>query len=481
MSLKNLDVYDYLNSVQEYDVKERVGKTAGEAILLGETDPNAEPEVPPVPPPEEPPEQPKESISDIVQSLKSKFDLKKFKQLVLRVFVSIPEGLSAFKKSFADLIVAFYFKDPNTREAKIANSIVQHQIQRYFIIPITFWVALNWWYVWNYTNFHFNFTDALSFAPLKVGYYVFEPTFVVLEFFNYYLLSMRMDQSLTCSMRERLEGMWNWRPVVFTIFAFSTASMLHSMPFSDTLSSSVTGQATIITSILFLATIFAYVYLTCTCTMRLFSFNHMLGNILIVIFVLLLFLLFVLVFSGFGTLLLMSYLVFFSYFVLVVFERFNFPWKISEMLNDLTKAPVNEPDVNKFKKPFTYFKQMVFRNFFKFAWMIFGVIPVFILHMVEISQLKSKEMMATLMIATVGLNAFIAMPAVEIFQQLGEVFMNMFSSTTSFNVSVPPLDAFVSTADAAGSTAETTGDFIKNASDYTVQAAETLASKIRTV
>jgi hypothetical protein len=56
--------------------------------------------------------------------------------------------------------------------------------------------------------------------------------------------------------------------------------------------------------------------------------------------------------------------------------------------------------------------------------------------------------------------------------------MNMFSSTTPFNVSVPPLDAFVSTADATG---ETTGDFIKNAADYTVQAAETLDSKIRTV
>lgn len=430
----NPDVYDYLASVQEYDVKERVGKTAGEAILLGK------PIAPPdaslnVPTPDTPPDEPsKPSIADNINDLKDKFTWKKLQKLITRIFVSFPEGLDAMKKEIAGAMVEFYYPGKtDSIDAQIANDVIQHQISWYYTIPITFWVALNWWYVWNYTNFHFSFTDALPY--LKPLYYVLEPSFVVLDFFNYYLLSIRMDKNVSCTTRQWLESFWDWRPVTFTLFLIIVPVILHKLPFTETMYSMSTNESTVISSTLFLASIFVYVYLTCTCAMRLMYFQHMLGNILIVIFVLLLFCLFVLVFSWIGTAILMAYLSFFSFFVLLVFERLNFPWKIAEMLSDLQNAPVNDPDAK--EGTLVWLGQFLFRNFFRFFWLLFCVIPFFVWCMVKIGKISNKETVAILVINTIVLNAFMAIPSLNVFTTLISVAMKILNTSKTDSFVIP--------------------------------------------
>jgi hypothetical protein len=439
--------YVEFESVQEYDQVEDLGKSANETILLGGI-----PVDPPPPPP--PPESilqandPNPSFSDLIASLKEKFDLTKFRKLVLKVFMSIPYGLTSFKQAFSALIVSFYYSDLTDPDAITVRQVIESQIQRYFAIPVTFWAALNWWYVLNYTNFRFNFTDALSLAPFKIGYYVFEPMFTVLEFMNYYMLSLRMDKKVSCELRNIINTLWDWRPISFTVFAFSMAGILHNIPFTSVLKDSITGDSNVFVSMMFIAIIFTYIYLTCTSITRLFSFASLLGNILVVIFVLLLFLLFVLIFSSMATTMAMFYLVFFSNLVLVVFERFNFPWKISEMLNDLMEAPVNDPDASinpksKDFRPFTYAKQYVYRNFFQLMWAIVGVIPMIILNIVECWNMRNKAMSMAMMIVTVVTGSVLLAPVTDIIMKIADIVLSLFSGDNPF-ANPPPLDSMLS-------------------------------------
>jgi hypothetical protein len=266
------------------------------------------------------------SISDTITELRERFEIAKFRGLIKNLFESFPKGLSKVKRAIAALIVGFYYKqkDANTSEAKTARNIIERQIQMYFTLPITFWVAINWWYVWNYTNFTFNFMDLLAIPLFSPLYYVLEPPVYMLEIINYYFLTMRMDQNLSCTYRAVLTALWDWRPVTFTIFALSLAGALQNLPFSDTIASVITGESNPISAIVFLGTIGLFFYLTCTCMKRLLEFNKLFSNVLIVAFMMLLFFLFVLIFAGIASGIAVMYIAFFSSFVLIVFERFNF-------------------------------------------------------------------------------------------------------------------------------------------------------------
>jgi hypothetical protein len=166
------------------------------------------------------------SFMNEINKLKKQFDIMRFRKLMANLIKAIPESIETAVESFAELIVAFYYPDTEEPEAKLSREVIVEQIYLYLIIPFSFWVALNWWYVWNYTNFSFNFMDALKYPPFNIIYYVAEPGFFVLELMNYYMLTMRVDKNMPCWQRDILNTLWNWRPIVFTLFTFGTAGLL---------------------------------------------------------------------------------------------------------------------------------------------------------------------------------------------------------------------------------------------------------------
>jgi hypothetical protein len=227
---------------------------------------------------------PKNDIKEYYNSLKQKFDINTLRALIAEVFKAIPHGSAAVKTAVAELVTRFYYNDLNTADATFAKNTIAEQMQRFFGIPVAYWVAINWWYVLNYTNFTFNFMDFLKLSIFRVAYYIVEPSFIVLETLNYYLLSMRMDANISCTAKERFNLMWDWRPVTFSLFMMLMGGVFHGLPITDTVGDIIAGNPNPITSMVFIYTIFMFVYLTCTCMSRLMSFTNLLGNILIVIF-----------------------------------------------------------------------------------------------------------------------------------------------------------------------------------------------------
>lgn len=355
-----------------------------------------------------------------INKLKKQFDIMRFRKLMANLIKAIPESIDTAVESFAELIVAFYYPDTEEPEAKLSREVIVEQINLYLIIPFSFWVALNWWYVWNYTNFTFNFMDALKYPPFNIIYYVAEPGFFVLELMNYYMLTMRMDKNMPCWQRTILNTLWDWRPIVFTLFTFGTAGLLKVLPVSDTAGGMIGGDSTMVSGIIFIGTIVAFAYLTLTCISRMVHFNTVLQNAFLLAFVMLLFFLFVLIIAGLASMVAVFYYMFFSQMVLFCFELLNCDAKIQEMFNDLKTAPVNDPDAKLSEKPFTFLKQYIFRNFFGLFWVFGVVIPMFIYSMTQISTISNFPMMITLIIFVIVLDTMLLAPAIDLVATLAD-------------------------------------------------------------
>lgn len=366
-------------------------------------------------------------------------DVKKFRQLIARLIKVVPESIDEAVDAASDLAVAFYYTDIESPEAQRAKKVLVKQINLYLLIPFTFWVALNWWYVWNYTNFTFNFMDFLKYPPFNIIYYVAEPGFYVLELMNYYVLTIRMDKDLPCWKRDIINALWDWRPVVFTIFTFGSAGMLSSMPVSDTAAGMVGGDSNPISGIIFIGTIVAFFYLTVTCMGRMTKFNDLFQNFFLLAFMMLLFFLFVLMVAGMASGIATFYFFFFSQMVLMCFELWNFDAKINQMFADLRTAPVNDPDAKIREKPFTFLKQFMFQNFFGICWVFFAVLPVFIYSIIEIFTLSNFPMLITLLIFVISLDIMLLYPVADIIEVLGKHVNDIIEQNQSEQIKSTPV------------------------------------------
>jgi hypothetical protein len=123
------------------------------------------------------------------------------------------------------------------------------------------------------------------------------------------------------------------------------------------------------------------------------------GNVLVVIFVLLLMLLFVILFSGILTPFFALYLMVLSNFSILLFNGRNVFSKILEMFNDLEDAPVEEPNST---STFTRLKNFAFRKFHSIAVIFFLLLPTLIYNIREaVSKLKNADLIAGVVVINV--------------------------------------------------------------------------------
>lgn len=426
--------YSY-DSTRTHDTGDLIqGKNFNETILTSTEQPGVTP--PPTATDTTATDTSSPSYTDQVKDAMHAGDIQKFRQLIARLIKVVPESIDEAVDATADLIVAFYYSELESPEAQAAKSVIVKQINLYMVIPFAFWVGLNWWYVWNYTTFTFNFMDFLKYPPFNMIYYVAEPGFYVLELMNYYILTIRMDKDLPCWQRDILRSLWDWRPVTFTIFMFGSAGLLSSMPVSDTAAGMVGGDSNPISGLIFIGTIVAFAYLTLTCMGRMMKFQDFFQNFFLLAFMMLLVFLFVLIVAGMASGIATFYFFFFSQMVLMLFELWNFDAKITQMFEDLPSAPVSDPDAKLSEKPFTFLKQFLFQNFFGLSWVFFAVLPVFIYSIIEISTLTNFAMMITLLIFVICLDVMLLYPAANILEMFGKYLFEILDQNSQSKMKV---------------------------------------------
>lgn len=145
---------------------------------------------------------------------------------------SIKHAADNFKHIIAGLIGGSIYSDLDSPDAKKDLAILSSQISRLLaVIPMSYIMVLNWWYLMCYTNYTIDFRN-YSFKHLPIKY-VTMPSAYGLEFLNYNTVTFRMDRSSPWASYYR--ELWNWRPVVFSLCHLLVAGPLIFLPVGSAL------------------------------------------------------------------------------------------------------------------------------------------------------------------------------------------------------------------------------------------------------
>jgi hypothetical protein len=312
------------------------------------------------------------------------------------------------------IVSTAYIGNTTAEEPQKAKQIVKKQIYRFIALFFSFIVIWNWWFLWNYTTFTFDFESMLKFPLLSICYYIFEPSFKVIETLNYYLLTMRMDATVNPGLRTFMRSLWDWRPIAFAAFILFIFGGCLTVPFGDIFVSLFTGNASGFSKIIIVLTVLTYLSLTLTSERIQMYLNLFFWFPPLIPFVILLVLLFVILFSGLSFSIFVFYLVVLSHFSLLLFTLSDFPfgplnaiWRIYE---DLGSAASSDDDDN--PNVYVQIKKFLFQNAHNIA-AFFVFFGMFVKHMTEIFALKN---ISAILLISLSVNApFLAIPSIYIF------------------------------------------------------------------
>ena len=389
------------------------GKDADENILLSSYA-DTQSTIPTTEPPKK-----QKSTEKIKDALKT-FDAQKMKNLFNDLFDSTANVFKNFNNNTAKVLGLIVGDSVKSKKSKDELKIVASQIVRWIaLIPMTYLILINWWYLLCYTNYTFDFRK-LIWSPSK---WAVAGPINAFEFFNYYMITFRMDSNRSFLKPETLRDIWGWRPIVFTfihILIFSSFSKFDVIKFLTTAFSA----GGIVFIILLILSFYHFITLTIVeeWLKPIFTSGIVIAAIFIAIYVIcfILMFLFIPILCPFF----LMYLIFLSYFSIFAFNWFWPPTIISiinQMFQELKEAYTQDP-VDKMGK----LGKVCFNNFHS----IYLLVTVIVICSIHINQIVSFKTPAVIGIAVI-INLIIC--GIFVPNSLSAVYeiINVFSENTS--------------------------------------------------
>ena len=389
-SKENANAMDNSSNVAYYNNLPPDGKFADETILYGISSYSETPgDTLSPPPPTDPPKKP-----PIIRELKNAFkvfDVRKIKNVFKDLFGSTANSFKNFDKNIEKVLGHIVGDSIKSKESKTELKTVASQVSRWImLIPMTYLVLINWWYVMCYTTFSFDFRK-LIWSPSK---WAVAGPINAFEFFNYYLITFRMDSNRSFLKPETLREIWGWRPIVFTVIHILLFSSFSKLKIIKLLSTAFNGKG--IVYIILLVLSFFY-FFTLTAAEKwlnpIFSSGLVVAAIMIAIYVICLILMFV--FIPVLCPFFLMYLIFLSYFAIFAFNWFWPPTIISiinQMFQELKEAYTEDP-VDKMGR----LGKVCFNNFHS----IYLLVTVIVICSIHVNEIVSFRTPAVIGIAVI--------------------------------------------------------------------------------
>jgi hypothetical protein len=363
------------------------GKDSDETILLSPYSETTGSTLPP--PPTNPPKKPSK-LRELKNAFKV-FDAHKIKNVFKDIFGSTANSFKNFDKNIEKVLGHIVGDSVKSKESKTELKTVASQVYRWILlIPMTYLVLINWWYLLCYTTFSFDFRK-LIWSPSK---WAVAGPINAFEFFNYYMITFRMDSNRSFLKPETLRDIWGWRPIVFTVIHILLFSSFSKLKIIKILSSAFNGKG-IVYIILLVLSLFYFFTLTAAeeWLKPIFSSGLVVAAIMIAIYVICLILMFVFiaVLSPFF----LMYLIFLSYFSIFAFNWFWPPTIISiinQMFQELKEAYTEDP-VDKMGR----LGKVCFNNFHS----IYLLVTVIVICSIHINEIVSFRTPAVIGIAVI--------------------------------------------------------------------------------
>ena len=352
-------------------------------------------------------------------------------------------------KEYTDRVVPFFLEYPVEPRGDKYSQLLARQFNIWYLaVPMTYIIVLNWWYFWNYTDFTFDFRSLADLtSALK---WVFEPFFYSVEFINYYLVGIRVDANISDEIRYLFRGMWNNRPITFTIFYLLVAGLLNFSPgfttVSDLLAAILLGEPTIFARMMPILGRGFFFHITSR-PMRLFEYHmYYQKPMLILISMILHFIMSAVIAGFFGPVLIGVYLYCISYFSLIVFSFpgvgaiLSWPWimlrEFLRIYHDLSEAPVSDPET---KNIFEKIGNFLFQEFQNLFILFLICVPILIMNLKEVMELVTENPAFMLFMIVFNFSAILMVSGgMEItMHRLYKIIVDILTSISTFSAELP--------------------------------------------
>lgn len=278
------------------------------------------------------------------KSMKGKnFNFEKMYEL-LALIIGLPAKVV---DKTVDLVGALYVDLVNKMQgkSKLSNKekpykdlvkVGRTQLKNLVAILISFWIVLNWWYVFNYHHSYFSFAKMFDMEGVKI---FFESLLMFTNVVNYLLIGIKQDSRVPF-IEYVNKFLWDWRPIVFVIFyttlqsIYATHNMSIEKKFTDAMARKTNDLSGANTGLFLIS----FVKMDLANRTRMLERMMIFQNIFIVGFVILLKLLFLMAFLPLGILFLYLFLVFHSFFALPVFAGTSILTSLNAMFADLKNS-----------------------------------------------------------------------------------------------------------------------------------------------
>jgi len=345
------------------------------------------------------------SLSSLLEFFK-KFDKNKLKELYESIIIGIKNGINGVKGNVAEKIASWFHDEFKSPAAKKDIKILSDQFALWVaLIPMSYLMVINWWYVMAYTNFTMDFRDYI-WEPMS---WCMSPAFYALEKMNYEMLSIRMDANakfpFVTNSVEFMRSLWHWRPVVFSLFHLSSVLMLLAIPVTDVATSIMINGGFVATLMTLLG---IYYYATLYFKERWYERFITAGTIWGFLGLVLMSIGTFLCMLGFMIILppiFLLYIMFFSYMVIVVFNGFWPPaiWSIyNQIFDDLREAPVGDPNP---ESKWGKMKNLAFQQFHG-LYLLAMVIGIVVFNVNQAFTFSSQSLIAFAIMANLFIFAF---------------------------------------------------------------------------
>jgi len=321
-----------------------------------------------------------------------------------------------------------------SENAKNDLKILSSQISRWFtIVFASYIIALNWWYLWCYTTFTFDFRSLLKLQPLQPNPIV-DPSVHTFELFNYYLLNMRMDSDPKLPISDANEYfrlLWHWRPVTFSLFHFALIYFFTTTSLIDGLASFLLmAKDSIMYLVACVITVYYYILLYKSWYKVPLSLGGGVVGLLALIAGTIFTSLAILFVIPILSTLFVVYISFLSHMPLFAFNYFWPPSvysSIKQIFQELTEAPVydDNPSDN-----YTKITNYLFQNFHNIYIVVIVLIPLLIWNITEAASFSNKLLIVVGIF--VNLLLFVIFSQTAIYDVLA-LIMKLFESDPTAN------------------------------------------------
>jgi hypothetical protein len=277
------------------------------------------------------------------------------------------------------------------------------------VVPASYWFVINWWYVLCYTNYTIDFRKFV-WRPIS---WAMAPALNAFELLNYYTLTFRMDvdSKIPADFSRQI---WNWRPVVFSLFHGIMVACMFAFSATDTAMNSMLN-----TGIMFaVASVLSIYYFISLWIQDEWHKDFMEGGFAtLMIFAGLVVVSFIgmFVFISIVCPMFTMYLAFLSYFVIFAFNKFWPPSVISvcnQIFEELKEAPVDDP-IDKWGK----LQNAAFQNAHS-IYLLFVIFTILTIHINSATKFSSNSLMVTAIIINVVLALIFAPSAFSVVLKL---------------------------------------------------------------